>query len=145
MKILIALADALPSHIQDALVNDRKFWRDLPMRLKKLPSIKKGINIAIMPKATVHDNAVAYAKKNKLVLHVGYIIHRSNVNDPWKIEVHSFCVDKNNRVIEPTEGFNWRESHYVGIPVKEDDIRGMRYLNYFEKMDYIHKAIGGDA
>lgn len=145
MKILICLADALPSHIQETLVKDRKFWRDLPVRLRKLPTVPKGINIATMPKATIHDNAVAYAKKNKLRLYIGYIIYRANPTDNWKIEVHSFCVDKNGRVIEPTEGFHWKESHYVGIPVKEADIRGMRYLNYFERMDYIHKAVGGDA
>lgn len=145
MKILICLADALPSHLQEALIRDRKFWRDLPARLRKLPNIPKGIHVAKMPKATVHDNAVQYAKQHKLRLYVGYIIYREDSQDNWKIEVHSFCVDKAGRVIEPTKGFRWSESHYVGIPVDESHISGMRYLNYFEQMSYIHKALDGDA
>lgn len=138
---LIAIAEALPSNIKEQLVQNRKFWRDLPVRLTKLPEIKKGFSVGIMPKVTIHENAVSYARRNKLRLYVGYIIYRDSVQDHYKIEVHTFCVDKNTRVIEPTEGFNWQEARYVGIPVPVQDIPGMRYLTLFERMDYINKVL----
>ncbi len=141
MRILISLADALPSNIKTQLVKDRKFWRDLPIRLSKLPEIKKGFCVRVAPKVTVHENAIAYAKKNKLRLYVGYIIYRDSIDDRYKIEIHSFCVDKNTRVIEPTDGFNWDEARYVGIPVPQNDIPGQRYLTLFDRMDYINKAL----
>ena len=144
MKILISLAEAIPSNIKEQLIQNRKFWRDLPQRLTKLPEIKKGIRVGTMPKITVHENAVSYAARNKLRLYVGYLIHRDEVGGNYKIEVHSFCVDKNSRVIEPSEGFNWQESRYVGIPVPQRDISGMRYLTLFERMDYINKAVTGN-
>lgn len=140
MQILISLSESLTPHIKKLLIEGRRFWRDLPMRLERLPIIKRGINIGILPRATVHDNAVAYSKKNKLRLYVGYLVSRETTQTPWIIEVHSFCVDSRERVIEPTAGFNWEESYYLGIPVPEEDIRGMRYLHNFEKMSYINKV-----
>lgn len=140
---LIALANAaLPVNIKEQLVQHRKFWRDLPSRLTKLPEIPKGFRVGTMPRVTVHENAVSYAKKNGLRLYVGYIIYREEINLPYKIEVHSFCVErKSGRVVEPTEGFNWQEARYVGMPVPEKDISGMRYLTLFERLDYINKAV----
>lgn len=141
MKILVSLAESIPPNIKDQLVINRKFWRDLPARLSKLPELKKGFRTGVLPKVTVHQNAVSYAKRNNLRVFVGYIIYRDNVNESYKIEVHSFCVDNNNRVVEPTEGFEWENARYVGMPVPEKDIPGLRYLTLFERMDYINKVL----
>lgn len=141
MRILVSLSESIPPYIKDSLVANRKFWRDLPARLSKLPELKKGIHVGIMPSVTVHDNAVAYSKKNNLRLYIGYLIWREDNKAPWNIEVHSFCVDANERVIEPTAITNWPDARYVGIPVNPSDIQGMRYLNRFERMEYITKAV----
>lgn len=94
-----------------------------------------------MSRTTPHENAIAYSKQNKLRLYVGYIIYRNASDKPWMIEVHSFCVGKDGRVMEPTEGFDWDNTYYVGVPVNQSDIPSMRYLRSFERMEYVDKGI----
>ncbi len=143
MKILVSLSysKTLPVGVIDALCKERKFWRDLRPRLQLLPLLPKGKNDGDMPSATPHENAVAYSKQHELPLYMGYIIYRNNADDNWKIEDHSFCIE-DGRVVEPTTGYPWFDVYYVGFRVPRDDIPGMRYLNYFMRMDYLRQCLG---
>jgi len=130
----------LPDDIINHLVQGRKFWRDLPTRLSLLPVVHKGRYLGTMPESTPHENAVKFAKTNDLILCVGYIVWREEPALPWKIEPYSFCVrPEDHRVVDPTAGHDWAKMkvYYLGFPVPKKDIPQMKYLNYFERMNYV--------
>ena len=132
----------LPENIIENLVANRKFWRDLSVRLFRLPVIHKGRYIGAMPEGTPHKNAIEYTRMHaeELDLCVGYIIWREEPHLPWKIEPHSFCVRKDDdRVVDPTEGKDWSKMkvYYLGFRVPKKDIPQMKYLHLFERMNYL--------
>lgn len=132
----------LPDEIIANLVKGRKHWRDLPTRLAFLPVLHKGRYIGVMNDQTPHENAIAYAKMHKIDLCVGYIVWREEPMLPWKIEPYSFCVrPEDDRVVDPTKGHDWSKMkvYYLGFRVPSKDIAGLKYLHYFERMQYVQQ------
>jgi hypothetical protein len=139
-EALAMSTNRLPDPIIEALTSKRKFWRDLGQRLAFLPVVHKARYIGTMPEESPHENAVQYAKQNGLQLCVGYIVWQEAPNEPWKIDVYSFCVrPEDERVIDPTKGHDWSKMrvYYLGFKVPAKDIAGMKYLHYFERMNYL--------
>jgi hypothetical protein len=136
----------LPDDVVSNLVKGRKHWRDLPARLSYLPVIAKGRYIGLMPEQSPHENAVEYAKRHQLDVVVGYVVWREEPQLPWKIEPYSFCVrPDDDRVVDPTKGHDWRHMkvYYLGFRVPKKDIAGMKYLHYFERMQYVQQHAAG--
>lgn len=142
IKALAMSTNRLPDEIIANLVKGRKHWRDLPARLAYLPVLHKGRYIGVMNEQSPHENAVSYAKLHKLDVCVGYVVWREEPSLPWKIEPYSFCVrPEDDRIVDPTKGHDWSKMkvYYLGFRVPKKDIAGLKYLHYFERMQYVQQ------
>lgn len=92
---------------------------DLEARLRVFPQLEKGINLGDKRPQTPFDNALEYANDTGNSLYIGYLIYPDREGN-WSVNVHSWCVSSENKVIEPTRGINWSPYvHYVGVKVPD--------------------------
>lgn len=119
----------LAAKIIERIIPKYGYMPDIYMRLASLPEIKRFKNVGTMPEQTPHENAVAYAKRERLQLYVGYIILPS-----FDIVTHSFCVSDKG-VVEPTRNIKWLpQTLYVGRRVKSSEIKDFEYLHRFNRL-----------
>jgi hypothetical protein len=114
-----------------------KYRRSTPgikSRLESLWEFEKSTYVGTMHSSTPHDNAIAYAMSSGLKLAVGYIIQNDHNSKGIRMDLHSWIIDSNNKVFEPTKGITWGPSvRYCGMPVPEGQIENKAYLNMFTR------------
>tara|TARA_B100000700_G_scaffold101966_1_gene114983 strand:+ start:30781 stop:31206 length:426 start_codon:yes stop_codon:yes gene_type:complete len=139
MRIAVAKAapefntQPLPPTVLEKLTRKYSYMPDIEVRLRALPVIKRGRNLALYNENTPHQNAVDYSQAQGVDLYVGYLILPDG-DFGFDLVTHSFCVS-NNEVIEPTQSIEWKPSvRYVGRKVDQKDIKNLKYLNDFNRL-----------
>lgn len=108
--------------------------RDIVPKLQLLPVRKffKRVGSSNDP----HPSAKQYAKETNAKLCVGYVIHKGMSEKYWKVDIHSFCLEK-DKVVETTKLYDQKRNiiHYIGVVVPKEDYDS--YLDLFHRHDYI--------
>ena len=111
--------------------------RDILPRFKMLPvrNFLKRDGSSTNP----HVSAVLYAEQNKLRLCAGYVVYKPRSEQYWMVDIHSFVLDKNDKVIETTKLYDQKQNivHYIGIVIPESDYK--TYLDKIGRLDYVKK------
>jgi hypothetical protein len=109
-------------------------------RFSKMVLVKKGKFIGKLSLNRSHDNAIDLSKKMGYEVFLGYFIWRYP-GTSWKYKLHSFCVDSDYVVIEPSSVPEWStvDSHYIGIPIPKELLVDSKYLTDFNSIDFINQ------
>lgn len=136
MKMMLALAAEqkyLPGGLMVRLARNYPDIRDLGQRLLHMPVIKRGNFVSDMPRND--DGVIKYAERLKYTLYYGYRVYKQNDKDA--MELLLMCVDSKGRVVESEKNKLDSTVYYVGVRVPTDDIASRRYVNKFNRMDYL--------
>ena len=129
----------LPLAIRKELVGNIDNQMDLFTHLSKMVHVDRGIYVGSKPLTRSHANAIAHAEENGYDVFLGYFVWRYSDSEPWQYRPHSFCVNKKDKVVEPSAVPKWDDvrSYYIGIPIPKHELRGNKHLIHFNSKSFI--------